>query len=153
MLSPEQLTEFLEPIVGSCGIDLDDLRVVKAGNRRILEVVVDGDQGIDLDKVAEVSRAISEGLDEHPEMGEQAYTLEVSTRGVGTPLSKPVHWRRNVGRLVTVTGDSVNASGRIVEFEEPIVTINVKGQMRKFDISTFSSALIEVEFNRKDTEA
>lgn len=153
MLSPEQLTDFLEPIVGSCGIDLDDLRVVKAGNRRILEVVVDGDDGIDLDKVAEVSRAISEALDEHPDMGEQAYTLEVSTRGVGTPLTKSAHWRRNVGRLVTVTGDSVNASGRIVEFDDPTVTLNVKGQMRKFDISSFSRALIEVEFNRKDTEA
>ncbi len=153
MLSQEQLTEFLEPVVGSCGIELDDLRVVKAGNRRILEVVVDGDEGIDLDKVAEVSRAISEALDENPDMGEQTYTLEVSTRGVGTPLTKPAHWRRNVGRLVSVTGDAVNASGRIISFEEPMVTLNVKGQMRNFDINTISRALIEVEFNRKETEA
>ena len=83
-------------------------------------------------------------------MGNAPYLLEVSTRGIGTPLSKPVHWRRNIGRLVTFTTGSNTASGRIMEFVDPSVVVNVKGQTRTLDISSISRAVIDVEFNRKD---
>ena len=41
-------------------------------------------------------------LDESDVMGEQPYTLEVTSRGVDRPLTLPRHWRRNVDRLVKV---------------------------------------------------
>jgi len=152
MTAISDITSALEPIVAALGIDIDDIELSKAGNRRILEVFVDADGGVDLDKVTEASRAISEFLDASNVMGDAPYVLEVSSRGISRPLTKPVHWARNVGRLVTVSGDSVNASGRIVAFENPQVTLNVKGQMRKFDIGAISKAFIDVEFNRKDDE-
>ena len=34
-------------------------------------------------------------------MGQEAYTLEVSSPGVDRPLTEPRHWRHAVGRLVT----------------------------------------------------
>ena len=36
-------------------------------------------------------------------MGEQPYTLEVTSPGIDRPLTEPRHFRRNVGRLVTLT--------------------------------------------------
>ena len=148
----EELTKLLTPIVAQFGLDLDDLHLSKAGKRRVLEIVLDGDDGVNLDQVAEVSRAVSEYLDSTEIMGEMAYLLEVGSRGVGRPLTKASHWRRNVGRLVDVSGNSINVIGRIMDFEEPNVTLEVEGKNQIVDISTISRAMIEVEFNRKSND-
>ena len=150
MVSEEELTRLLTPIVEEFSLDLDDLSLSKAGKRRVLDVTLDGDEGVDLDEVAAVSRAISQVLDETDVMGSLPYVLEVGTRGVNRPLVKPVHWARNVGRLVVVAGNAINATGRILEFEDPIVTLEIKGASRKIDISEISRANIEVEFKKRD---
>jgi len=150
-MSDELIAE-LEPVVAQFGLDLDELRLTKAGKRRVLEVVLDGDNGVDLDVVAAVSRAISEHLDASTIMGQLPYLLEVSSRGVGRPLTKPAHWSRNVGRMVHVVGETIDVTGRIVAFNDPQVTLDVEGIERVVDVTTISRALIEVEFNRKATE-
>lgn len=97
----------IEPVVNGAGYDLEDLSVSRAGRRHVVRVIVDRDGGIDLDAVADVSRAVSTALDAAEEAdgdivaGE--YQLEVSSPGVDRPLTLPRHWRRNVGRLVKVT--------------------------------------------------
>lgn len=148
----EELTKLLGPVVAQFGLDLDDLHLSKAGKRRVLEIVLDGDDGVNLDQVAEVSRAVSEYLDSTEIMGEMAYLLEVGSRGVGRPLTKPIHWQRNKTRLVEVTGNSISATGRIVDFENPNVTLEVDGKNQVVDITTISRAMIEVEFNRKNVD-
>ena len=149
MATTDELITHISAVLQPLGVELDDLTLSKAGSRRVLDVVVDADDPIDLDRLAEISRAVSDSLDESDIMGTAPYVMEVGTRGVGRPLTKPAHWRRNVGRLVKISGDAVNASGRIVSFDEPTVVINIKGQPRKFDISTISRAVIEVEFSRQ----
>mgnify|MGYP006269072549 CR=1 FL=1 len=153
MTSSDKLAPEISRVLERLGVELDDLTISKAGSRRVLDVVVDSDDAIDLDRLAEISRAVSEFLDESDLMGTAPYVMEVGTRGIGRPLTKPAHWRRNVGRLVKVAGDSVDAVGRISEFNEPNVTLNIKGQMRTFDISTISRAVIEVDFSRKEGDA
>ena len=149
MATTDELSIHIGAVLQPLGVELDDLTLSKAGNRRVLDVVVDSDEPIDLDLLAEISRSISESLDESDIMGTAPYVMEVGTRGVGRPLTKPAHWRRNVGRLVKISGDAINAAGRIVSFEDPMVVINIKGQPRKFDISTIARAVIEVEFSRQ----
>ena len=148
----DELFAELEPIVAQFNLDLDELRLTKAGKRRVLEIVLDGDNGVDLDAVAQVSRAVSEHLDSSNIMGELPYLLEVGSRGVGRPLTKPAHWSRNIGRLVKVVGDAIDATGRIVAFDEPSVTLEIDGKERIVDFNTISRAMIEVEFNRKVTD-
>ena len=149
MATTEELSNHIGAALLPLGVELDDLTLTKAGNRRVLDVVIDSDDAIDLDRLAEISRAISESLDESDIMGTAPYVMEVGTRGVGRPLTKPAHWRRNVGRIVKLSGDAVNAAGRIVSFEDPTVVVNIKGQPRKFDINTISRAVIDVEFSRQ----
>jgi ribosome maturation factor RimP len=152
MRMSDELFAELEPVVARFDLDLDELRLTKAGKRRVLEVVLDGDNGVDLDVVAKVSRAISEHLDESHIMGETPYLLEVGSRGVGRPLTKAAHWARNVGRLVHVTGDVMDFTGRIVSFDEPHVILDVEGNERVVDVHTISRAMIEVEFNRRASD-
>ena len=109
----EHLMEVLAPVVSATGHDLEDLTVTAAGRRSLVRVVVDADGGIDLDAVADISRAISDALD--AEAGDAPggaafagpYVLEVTSPGVDRPLTEQRHWRRAVGRLVEVgVGDS-----------------------------------------------
>ena len=85
-------------------------------------------------------------------MGDEPYVLEVGTRGVTKPLTKPVHWARNIGRLVNVAGDAINAVGRIVEFTDPDVTLEIKGKLRTLSITEISRANIEIEFKKMPKE-
>jgi ribosome maturation factor RimP len=86
-------------------------------------------------------------------MGEQPYTLEVTSRGVDRPLTLPRHWRRNTDRLVKVTttdGDTV--TGRIVRSDDEAVTLDVEGTPREVDYAEVAKALVQVEFNRKSSD-
>jgi len=156
MIPVSDLSLLLEPVVGSFDLDLDDIEITRSGGQKILDVTIDGDAGVNLDEVAAVSRAISDFLDTSDAMGDEPYVLEVGTRGVTKPLTKPAHWRRNVGRLVNVAGDAVNAVGRIIEFTDPNVTLDIKGKPRVLNIGEISRANIEIEFKKmpkEDTEA
>jgi ribosome maturation factor RimP len=152
MIPVSELTLLLEPVVSSFDLDLDGIEITRSGGQRILDVTVDGDAGVNLDEVAAVSRAISEFLDNSDAMGNEPYVLEVGTRGVTKPLTKPAHWRRNVGRLVNVAGDAINAVGRIIEFADPNVTLDIKGKQRTLNISEISRANIEIEFKQMPKE-
>lgn len=152
MIPVSELAELLEPVVSEFSFDLDDIEITRSGGQRILDVTIDGDSGVNLDEVAEVSRAISEFLDQSDAMGNEPYVLEVGTRGVTKPLTKPVHWARNIGRLVNVAGDAINAVGRIVEFDDPDVTLDINGKSRTLSIKEISRANIEVEFKKMPKE-
>jgi ribosome maturation factor RimP len=115
-----RLVGWIEPIVTGAGYDLEELTVTPAGRRSVVRVVVDRDSGVTLDDVAEVSRVVSEELDNRDDgMGRTPYVLEVTSPGVDRPLTEPRHWRRNTGRLVTVAvgpaGSTQVITGRIIE--------------------------------------
>jgi ribosome maturation factor RimP len=143
-LSAGRLREVLEPVVASAGYDLEDVSVTAAGRRSQVRVVVDRDEGVELDAVAALSRAVSVALDESPVVGDQPYVLEVSSRGVDRPLTAPRHWRRNVGRLVT-TGD---LTGRIVAATDEMVELDVDGDRRELRYDELAEGRVVVEFRR-----
>lgn len=150
---PERLTRLLEPVVHALNMDLEGVRITSAGRRRILRVVVDADGGVSLDDIALASRELSLKLDKATEMGEQPYTLEVSSPGVDRPLTQPRHWRRAIGRLViaplTGNGDST-AAGRIVGADESGVTLEHDGEARAFSFADLGPGRVQVEFGHFD---
>jgi ribosome maturation factor RimP len=150
MATVVELTTHLSPVVSALGYEVDDIILTTAGRRRVLEVVIDADTPVNLNAIADSSRAISAYLDESEVMGEMPYLLEVSSRGVDRPLTKPAHWRRNIGRLVEIKGDAHNLTGRITSFAEPIVVLDVDGKAREVDVTKISKAIIQVEFKKLD---
>ncbi|MCM3885111.1 ribosome maturation factor RimP [Frankia sp. R82] len=157
-----QLRDRLAASLADAGFDLEDVVVTRAGARSLVRVVVDRDGGIDLDAVAEASRAVSELLDAAEAAGQAltsgAYVLEVTSPGVDRPLTAPRHWRRAVGRLVTVRDpDGVVVSGRVVSADETGAELSVpvgparrgRPQPRRIDRIGFdrvARATVEVEF-------
>lgn len=153
MVTASELIEQLAPVVNAFLLDLDDVSISKSGGQQVVDVTVDGDAGVNLDEVAAVSRAISEFLDSSDIMGEAPYLLEVGSRGVSSPLTKAAHWARNIGRLVNVAGDAINATGRITAFENPNVTLTINDIDRIVNIADISRAHIEVEFKKMPKES
>lgn len=141
--------ELVDPL-RALDLDVEAVEITPAGNRRILRVAVDKDGGVTLDEVAEATREVNRVLDDSDVMGEQPYTLEVTSRGVDRPLTLPRHWRRNASRLVKVTfTDGSSATGRILESDDEAVTIEVSGRKRTVAYTEVGKALVQVEFNRR----
>ena len=125
----ERLRGLMEPLAGKRGLDLEEIVVTPAGKRRVLRVVVDSDEGVQLDTCAELSRAVSEVLDESDVMGGAPYVLEVTSPGADRPLTEPRHFRRAVGRLVKAQlHDGGEVVGRIVGTDDEGVELEVPGE-------------------------
>ncbi|MBQ0974986.1 ribosome maturation factor RimP [Streptomyces griseoincarnatus] len=153
----ERLRELLEPLVSSQGLDLEEIAVDTVGRKRVLRVVVDSDTGADLDRIADVSRALSAKLDETDAMGSAEYTLEVGTPGAERALTEHRHYVRATGRLVRFQlaegGDLV---ARILAADEEGLDLEVPGvkgrkaTARRLAFDDIAGARVQVEFNRKD---
>jgi ribosome maturation factor RimP len=152
-MDKSQLPGVLTPILAQFDLELEAVEVIPAGKRQLLRVVVDGDgatgTGPLLDDLAEASKALSAALDSSDAVGSAAYTLEVSSRGVGRPLERAAHWRRNRGRLVAVTTtDGNSVLGRIVSADEETVQLDFGGAVRELALGEVARALVQVELNR-----
>jgi len=148
-VSRQRVRDAVEPAVTAAGFDLEDVEVVAAGRRSVVRVVVDHDGGIDLDAVAEVSRVVSDALDAGDATGSTPYTLEVTSPGVDRPLTEPRHWRRAVGRLVSVpVSDEGTVTGRVRAADETSVTFDVDGADRVVPLASLGPGRVQLEFNR-----
>ncbi len=155
----ERLRELLEPLVSSQGLDLEELAVDSVGRKRVLRVVVDSDTGADLDRIADVSRALSAKLDETDAMGEGEYTLEVGTPGAERALTEHRHYVRAVDRLVKFQlAEGGELVARILEVDDEGLDLEVPGvkgrkaTSRRLGFPEIDKARVQVEFSRKDSK-
>jgi len=151
----DRLAGVLTDPLAATGLDVEAIELTQAGRRRMLRVAVDKDGGVTLDDIAEATKEVSRILDD-PDgsdvMGEQPYTLEVTSPGTDRPLVHPRHWRRNRGRLVTVSlADGRAVTGRIVDSDETRAVVDDGGQRHEVAYADVTKAKIQIEFNRKES--
>jgi ribosome maturation factor RimP len=148
-----RIADALRDPLSDLGLDVEVVELTPAGKKRVLRVAVDKDGGVTLDDIAEATRAVSRELDDEGLMGEQAYTLEVTSRGVDRPLTEPRHWRRNRDRLVRAgLHDGSQVTGRVQASDDSGVTLEVSGAPRRLDYAAIAKALVQIEFNRPAAE-
>lgn len=129
----EEVSGLAEAVVRRRSLSLWDVEVGGSKGSRIVRVYVDGEEGVDLDTVAEVSEEISRGLDLRDPI-EGRYTLEVSSPGLERTLKRPEHYARSVGKQVVVktkrkvVGDSHRVVGTILEAGDGSVTLKTDQQ-------------------------
>lgn len=140
-------SELTDPLA-DLGLDLEAVELTPAGKRRVLRIAVDRDGGVTMDDVAEATREVGRLLDSSDVMGEQPYTLEVTSRGVDRPLTLPRHWRRNRGRLVKVTRADGALTGRVTASDDEAATLEVSGEEHRVPYAEVERALVQIEFNR-----
>jgi ribosome maturation factor RimP len=152
-----RLRTVIAPVLASAGYDLEDLSVSRAGRRHLLRVIVDSDSGVSLDTIADLSRSISAALDQAEEAGgaftAEEYVLEVSSPGIDRPLTEPRHWRRNIGRLVSVKAGERQLTARISTVDEDKVVLDLDGHPHEVGYAQLGPGRVQVEFNRLDEMA
>ena len=139
----EVISAAIRPTIEASGNYLEELTITTAGKVKILTVLVDSDSHLNLDQITAVTKEISEIVEGLAELGENAFTLEVTSPGIDRPLTKPRHWRKNFGRLVKITMTSgKDIEGRIGEATEATVLVGDQ----KVSFEDIKRAVLEIEF-------
>ena len=135
----------ITPAIQALGFYVEDISITSAGRRSMLTVIVDGDTHLSLDQVTVATKAISEIVENLPTLGNNPFTLEVTSPGLDRPLTKPRHWRKNKDRLVKIVlNDGKEITGRIKDSTEADVTVDE--QNVKF--ADIKRATLEIEFKQ-----
>jgi ribosome maturation factor RimP len=147
----DKLRDLAAAVVAGVGYDLEELAIVAAGRRRLIRVVVDGDNGVSLDAAAELSRALSAAFDADGDafVGSDPYTLEVTSPGIGRPLTEQRHFRRTRGRLLSVKlldGSVLEGRVRRVDGDTLELLTGDKAVVTEVPLTDIRRAKVEVEF-------
>lgn len=148
MSNKEQVLAVITPAIESLGFYIEDITITSAGKRSMLTVIVDGDTHLSLDQVTVATKAISEIVENLPTLGNNPFTLEVTSPGLDRPLTKPRHWRKNKDRLIKIIlNDGKEINGRIKESTENSVSVDEQ----VINFADIKRATLEIEF-KKDSK-
>lgn len=92
--------------------------------RQKVLVLIDGDNGVNIDVCASISRQIGHTLEEN-ETIDKAYTLEVSSPGIDHPLVSVRQYQGRVGKRLKITlktGEEVK--GELLNMTEETMTVS-----------------------------
>jgi ribosome maturation factor RimP len=149
--SQKQVIELLDGEFARAGYEIEDVLIDTAARPPRITVVADGDESLDLDSIATLSRSASElldGVDTPP------YVLEVTSPGVDRPLTTEKHYRRARGRKVELTlSDGSQLTGRLGEIRAGTVRLVVREgaranfSVRELPVDGITKAVVQVEFS------
>jgi ribosome maturation factor RimP len=151
--SQKQVIELLDGEFARAGYEIEDVVIEAAARPPRITVIADGDEPLDLDSIASLSRSASELLDRVDDKA-APYVLEVTSPGVDRPLTTEKHYRRARGRKVELTlSDGSHLSGRLGETHAGTVRLVVREggkanfSVRELPLDGVSKAVVQVEFS------
>jgi ribosome maturation factor RimP len=110
----QRVRELVDPIASDLDLDVYDVEQ-RGGTLRVTLDTRPGTPGsIDLEQLSLATRLISRELD-HADPVPGRYTLEVTSPGVERSLRTPAHFRREIGKTVSVRLANVEAEQRRLE--------------------------------------
>jgi ribosome maturation factor RimP len=125
----ERLTE---PIALKHGVRIYDVEYVKEGPEYYLNIYIDKDGGVSILDCEAVSRELSDKLDE-ADLIKDAYTLVVSSPGLGRTLTKDRHLENSLGEKV---------EGKLFKADPEIGGKEFEGVLTAWDAGTIT---LEIE--------
>jgi len=151
--SQKQVIELLDGEFARAGYEIEDVVIDVGARPPRITVVADGDEGLDLDSIAALSRSASALLDAVDDRA-TPYVLEITSPGVDRPLTTEKHYRRAQGRKVELTlSDGSTVSGRLGETHSGAVRLVVREgrqatfAVRELDLDSITKAVVQVEFS------
>jgi ribosome maturation factor RimP len=151
--SQKQVIELLDGEFARAGYEIEDVLIDAATRPPRITVVADGDDPLDLDSIAELSRLASALLDDVDDEA-TPYVLEVTSPGVERPLTTEKHYRRARGRKVELTlSDGSLLTGRLGETNGGTVRLVVREgaranfSVRELPLDGVTKAIVQVEFS------
>jgi len=112
--------------------DLFVVEIVIKGhsNKPLIYLLIDGDEGITIDKCAEISRKIRNILEETLLLND--YVLEVSSPGVDKPLKLKRQYHRHQGRRLKVNlQDERILTGELLKVNQDTIKLAAEKKVKK----------------------
>jgi len=126
--------------------------VILKGNKggQKLIVLIDGDNGLDIDKCAEVSRKLGLQIEEE-NLIDTSYTLEVSSPGLDMPLKLERQYQKNIGRNLKIENkEGQQEKGKLIEVKKEGISIEIqkgkKKEVKEIDFKEINRTFVEVSF-------
>lgn len=128
-----RVARLVEPVADADDVELVEVEVRGTHGSRVVRIVADAEGGLDVDRIASLSREIGARLDEE-DLVDGSYTLEVSSPGLDRTLQDLRDFARVVGQEVRVLRNQARpegAPGEIVgtvrDVIEGVVVLTVDG--------------------------
>lgn len=146
----ELVADMARPVAEEMGCELWDVEYVREAGTWFLRVYIDKDGGVDILDCENVSRKLSDMLDEADPI-EGSYTLEVSSAGAERPLKRPGDFRKFMGSPVTVKlykalNGQKEFAGTLAGYENGDVTISVGDRSLTFPKGGVALCRLRIEF-------
>jgi ribosome maturation factor RimP len=144
--------EILNEILVDEDIFLVEVDYTKENNIYYLKVYLDTEDGITIDQCSDVSRILSNKLDELDYI-EDSYFLEVSSPGIDRPFKTNEDFKRNLNKLIEVNlyakknGEKLYV-GKLINIEDDSITIKIENKEKKeikFKIDEIAKANKHIE--------
>ena len=98
----DRVTAMVLPILSDLGLELYDLDFAGGVLKVTIDTPAGGPAGVDIDKIALVSRLLGRELDHDETAVPGRFTLEVTSPGLERTLRTPEHFARETGKPVNV---------------------------------------------------
>ncbi len=153
MLTSEQISEIVKGLLEPEKHFLVDLKVSASRIRNKITVLIDTDAGIGIDECGRISRELADILEENID---EAYTLEVSSPGLDTPLKISRQYLKNFGRKLKVTmTDGNTLVGKLITANETVIVIQPEKKKKEktmpeeitLAFDNIKEARVQVSFN------
>lgn len=122
-----------------------EVQINEKGAKKVLNILIDADQGVNIDSCAKVSRAVSEEI-EAKDLMDNAYVMEVSSPGVDYPLNSRRQYQKNIGRNLKVyLEDNSDFEGRLKEVDQRGISLSIN---KKEKGKKATEEIIDVPFDQ-----
>lgn len=119
------LKELIEDLLAKALEKREDLFLIdfQVLTNNDFKVVIDGDNGVQVEDCIFVSREIEHNIDRD----EHDFSLEVTSAGATTPLTEKRQYSKNIGRILEVkTKDNQNLEGKLTKVNEETIKLEWK---------------------------
>lgn len=144
------LEELAKPVCEEYGCYVYDCEYKKEGENFYLRLFIDKDGGVTIDDCENVSRKLSELLDEKDPINE-AYIFEVSSPGMDRALTRPWHFEKAIGcdvtlRLFAPLEGSKELCGTLLGFDHGLITLKTDKKVLHIEKGKTSSVRLAINF-------
>ena len=143
----------LSPMVKEMGYILVDAEYVKRPNGMNLNLFIDGENGVDLDALEKVHRAVDAKLDELDPTNGAPYTLNCSSLGLDRPITTEYQFKKALNTEVEVKlyeplkpQNKKVIEGVLNAFDAESVTVKYDGQEIRFNKKQIAQIVPVIKF-------
>lgn len=113
------------------GSDVFIISVTANRNETVINIAIDADTALSMEKITQFSRAVSKAVDER-DPGDHKFTLEIGSPGADQPLQDLRQLPKHIGRNVhAVLKDGRECQGKLIQVEGSLLQLEIPGLKKK----------------------